>query len=370
MIVRGARLFDEKNLWTERDVCIDGEFFADDAGGDVLDARGLTALPGLIDLHVHGAAGFEFASSDAGGVEKILRYNAANGITALCPTTLTMPAGELLRACGLLSSASTPDGAAIIGLNVEGPFISPSKLGAQNPAYTRLPDINFFRALTEASRGKIKIVSVAPELDGAMDFIQYASRTTVVAVAHTNADYETASRAFAAGASHVTHLFNAMPPFHHRAPGVVGAAFDSAGATAELICDGAHLHPTVVRAAFAMFGPERIVMVSDGMMATGMPDGRYEIGGLPVSVAGGRATLEDGSLAGSVTNLMDCLRTAVLVMGIPLHDAVRAATANPARVAGVYPARGSISPGKIADMLLVDDELKLHHVILRGRLIT
>ena len=211
-------------------------------------------------------------------------------------------------------------------------------------------------------------MSVAPERPGALDFIQRVGERVCVSLAHTTADYETALAAFQAGARQVTHLYNAMPPFAHRAPGVVGAAFDTPECRVELICDGVHVHPSVVRATFRMFGPDRVTLISDTMRAAGMPDGDYTLGGQAVHVDGRRATLADGTLAGSSTDLMACMVTAV-EMGIPLHQAVKAAAVNPARAIGVYSRVGSLEPGKRANLVLLDRDLRVRGVIFRGRVV-
>jgi N-acetylglucosamine-6-phosphate deacetylase len=370
MIIRGARVFDERDGFVSRDIFTDGEFIVADPDGGVMDACGLYAIPGLIDIHTHGALGYEFTSCSSADVEKIARYEASRGVTAFCPTTLTMPEEILSRACGEISSARASDGAAVAGINLEGPFVSEKKLGAQNPAHVRPPDVGMFRRLQAAAKGTVKILAAAPEVEGAMELIRELSGEVACSAAHTAADYVTAMAAFDAGASLVTHLYNAMPPFHHRAPGVIGAAADATGCAAELICDGVHIHPAVVRATLRMFGTRRIVFVSDSMMATGLSDGEYSLGGLAVRVEGRKATLVNGgSIAGSATDLMGCMVTAVRDMGIPLHDAVTCASVNPARVIGASGERGSLSPGRIADVVLLDESLEIRGVVLRGKIL-
>ena len=223
------------------------------------------------------------------------------------------------------------------------------------------------RRLEEASEGLVKLVSVAPEEPGALEFIKEVADEVTVSIAHTTADYDTAMAAYAAGARQATHLFNAMPPFTHRAPGVVGAAFDTPECMAELICDGVHIHASVVRAVFQLFGTKRVILISDTMRAAGMPDGDYTLGGQPVQVKGKYATLEDGTLAGSVTDLMNCMKTAVS-FGIPLEDAVRAAAVNPAKAIGIYSRVGSIENGKLANLAVLDENLELKAVFLKGEL--
>ena len=223
-----------------------------------------------------------------------------------------------------------------------------------------------FRRLQKKAEGLIRFCDIAPETDGAMDFIRELKDEVRISLAHTTADYDTAREAFIHGARHVTHLFNAMPPFSHRAPGVIGAAAENPDVIAELICDGIHIHPSAVRAAFRLFGDERICLISDSMMATGLSDGEYTLGGQAVTVRGNLATLADGTIAGSVTNLMDCLRTAVQKMGIPLEDAVRCASLNPAKAIGVDALYGSIEAGKKGDVVLLRKDLSLAGVIKDG----
>ena len=243
-----------------------------------------------------------------------------------------------------------------------------AKKGAQNGNWIQRPDVALLRRLEEVSGGLVKLVSIAPEVEGAMDFIREVSGEVRISIAHTTADYDTAMAAFAAGASHVTHLFNAMPAFTHRAPGVVGAAFDTPDCRVELICDGIHIHPSVVRSVFKLFGADRVVLVSDTMRAAGMADGDYSLGGQPVIKKGKYATLADGTLAGSVTDLMDCMRTAVS-FGIPLADAVRAAAVNPARAIGIYSRCGSLECGKWANVVLLNKDLSIRNVIFKGEVI-
>jgi len=222
-----------------------------------------------------------------------------------------------------------------------------------------------FDRLNSVSGGTIRLVDIAPELPRAMEFIRHASTIATVSIAHTTADYTTAMEAFRSGATHVTHLFNAMPPFSHRDPGVVGAASD-AGADVELICDGIHLHPCVIRSVFKWFGDDKVILISDAMMACGLPDGTYELGGQAVDVSAGKATLHDGTIAGSATDLYTCMKRAV-EFGIPLESAVRAAAYNPARSAGLDQQIGSIASGKRGDLLLLDTNLSIVQVICGGQ---
>ncbi len=222
----------------------------------------------------------------------------------------------------------------------------------------------------EASEGLVKLVSVAPELEGALDFIRQVKDRVTVSVAHTAAGYDTALAAFQAGARQCTHLYNGMAPFAHREPGVVGAAFDCGHVMCELICDGVHIHPAMVRATFRLMGKDRMILISDTMRAAGMSDGSYTLGGQDVTVRGNRAELADGTIAGSVTDLMACLKVAVSVVGIPLADAVTAAAVNPAKVMGIYDRLGSLDVGKQANVAVLDEHLDLKAVIFRGEVVS
>ena len=260
--------------------------------------------------------------------------------------------------------------ATLYGINMEGPFVSREKCGAQNPQYIHKPDYEMFHRINNACDNKVRLVDVAPETDGAMEFIKKASQETRISLAHTTADYDTAVKAFENGARHMTHLFNAMPGLHHRNPGPIPAGADREDITAEIICDNVHITPVMVRMAFKLFGPNRLIFISDTMEAAGLDDGEYQLGGQPVTVRGNLATLHDGTIAGSVTNLMKCMRTAVLEMGISLTDAVRCTTMNPAKAMGLYDEIGSITSGKKADMVLLDKkDLSVRGVLLRGHLL-
>ena len=346
----------------------------DSAGADdseILDGEGCYAIPGLIDLHFHGCMGDDFCDGSKEAIARIAKYEASIGVTAIAPATMTLPADELEEILKVAAEykKEASEGADLIGINMEGPFISPAKKGAQYERNIVPCDTDMCHRFLDASEGLVKFVGIAPEQsEKSLDFIQQMKGKVNISLAHTNADYDTAKAAFDAGANHAVHLYNAMPAFTHRAPGVVGAVSDSEHVMAEIICDGVHIHPSAVRATFKMMGADRMILISDSMRATGMPDGRYTLGGLDVDVVGNRATLvSDGALAGSATNLMDCMRTAVKKMGIPLETAVACATMNPAKSLGVYDQYGSIKAGKKADVVLLDKELNLKMVIKDGK---
>lgn len=330
-------------------------------------------LPGLVDIHFHGCAGYDFCDGTVEAMRAIAAYELTHGITTCCPTTMTLSEEQLTHICTAYVSAAEkerilqgiPLGDVLAGIYLEGPFISAEKKGAQNPEYIQKPDIEMLRRLQDAAGGLIRIVTIAPEEEGAMECIRDGKDVFRFSIAHTDANYDTAQKAIEAGVSHVTHLYNAMPPYMHRKPGVIGAAAESDGVTAELICDGYHIHPSVVRNTFRLFGAERIVLVSDSMMATGMEDGQYTLGGQDVVVKGNIATLADGTLAGSATNLFDCMRMAIQ-MGVPREEAVRAATYNPAMAIGKVGECGVLRVGSRADILVTDCEFGLQEVIKSG----
>lgn len=345
-------------------------------GADVLSEKEAQTyiLPGLVDIHFHGCAGYDFCDGTAEAVRAIASYEMTHGTTTICPATMTLSEEQLLGICAAGAEAAEtetleegiPLKDVLRGIYLEGPFISMEKKGAQNPAYIHKPDLVMLRKLQQAAKGMIRMAVVAPEEEGAMDLIREGVGEFRFSIAHTCADYETAKEAMEAGAHHVTHLYNAMPPFTHRKPGVIGAAAENEETRVELICDGIHIHPCVVKSTFKLFGAERMVLISDSMMATGMEDGEYALGGQPVTVRGNRALLKDGTIAGSATNLYDCMRTAIQ-MGVPKEEAVRAATRNPAEAVGLSEECGSLLPGRRADILIADGEFSLLEVIKSGR---
>lgn len=369
MIIRNACVFGDDKQFSKRDIYIKEEIFSDTPDGDEIDVSDLFIIPGLIDIHFHGCVGYDFSDGDHKGLREISRYQLRNGITSICPATMTLSEEMLHRIMKLATTFSCEKGSSLIGINMEGPFLSAEKKGAQNPDYLCMPNIDMFRRLQKEANGLIRLLAIAPELDGALDMISMLKNEVRCSIAHTTANYDTALKAIRAGACHVTHLYNAMPPFHHRDPGVVGAAADMPDCFVELITDGIHIHPSMVRSTFKIFGEDRIVLISDSMMATGMDDGTYTLGGLPVMVKGNLATLEDGTIAGSATNLMDCMRTAVQKMNIPLEMAIATATINPAKAIGEEKMYGSIAIGKYADAILMTPDLNIRGIVHKGKLL-
>ena len=383
MIIKNARVFTEDGSFMQGYVVVkDGRFdsvlerTADtDAANDstqqeIIDASGLIMIPGLVDIHFHGCRGADMCDGTVEALDVITSYEASVGVTSVCPATMTIPRDELLCVMKNAGDYTYHGGAHLVGINMEGPFISPSKKGAQAAENIMHCDYEYFRQLQDAANGLIKLVDIAPEEPGAFEFIDKAKDETVISIAHTAADYDTAKEAIEHGASHATHLYNAMPSLHHRNPGVIGAVRDSQKCHVELICDGVHIHPSVIRATFAMFGAERIILISDSMRATGLEDGEYTLGGQPVTVRGNLATLHDGTIAGSATNLMDCMRFAINEAGISLEEAIMCATANPAKEINIFDEAGSISVGKKADFVLLNNALDIVSVYIDGKEIT
>jgi len=322
-------------------------------------------IPGLIDIHTHGALGFDHCDGSAEQMRKIAAYYAGAGVTSFLATTSTATENHIADAMLCISQYERPSGGArCLGINMEGPFFSYEKRGAHPAELLMPPDISMYERLRKLSGDSIKLVCVSPELAGAIEFIRHVSQTSRVSLAHTAAGYKTAMQAFGGGATHTTHLFNGMSPFQHREPGVVGAALD-ANAFVEVICDGNHLHPAVVRAIFKMF-PGRVCLISDSVRCAGMPDGDYESVGQAVTVKNGIAMLKDGSsLAGATVSLMQGVRIAVS-LGIPLAEAVTAATAHSAQAIGMEKKVGALIPGAYADLVLLDSELCILKTYING----
>ncbi len=366
MIIENGFVFEESGVFHKRSLFVSTshKILAEPEPGDqnTIDADGMYVIPGLVDVHIHGAVGHDFCDQDPDGLRQIAAYLRSNGITSFCPTSMTLPLPQLGQIFQTVHDIpKNPTYASCAGIHMEGPFISPLKKGAQKETHIVPPDINAFAQLNASCGNQIRLVTIAPELPGSIEFIEAYHSKLSVSLGHSNADYDTALSAFHAGANHATHLFNAMPPLLHRAPGLIGAAADSPHVMVEAICDGIHIAPSVIRMIFQIFGDSRVVLISDAMRATGMEDGTYELGGQAVSKKGKYATLPDGTLAGSASNLYDCMKNAVS-FGIPLASAIKAATVNPAKSIGAD-SIGSLRPGTEADIVLLGKDLSIAHVL-------
>ena len=345
------------------------EISADLECPDVIDLSDLFLLPGLVDIHIHGRAGADTCDASLESLQTISRSLAEIGVTSFCPTTMTLVQSDLARCLEVIrTAASQVTGAAIRGINLEGPYLSPNRKGAHKAEFLRYPDFEEFSLLYRASGEMIRLVDIAPELPGSTEFIRQAKQFCTVSIAHTDADYHQACEAFACGISHATHLFNAMSGLSHRAPGVVGAILDTPSVSAELICDGFHIHPAVQRSTFRLLGNHRAVIVSDSMRAAGYPDGNYDLGGQLVAVEQGQARLSDGTIAGSTTNLLQEIQN-LLEYGLPLEQVLRSATINPARQIGQDHDIGSLETGKLADLVAVTSSWEPVFVMREGNVL-
>lgn len=367
IIIKNVRYFDGTECFKSGNIYINNGFycnpFNDNESSCIIDGTGLTAIPGLIDLHLHGCDGYDACDNSIEALQKISEYQHKNGIAYFVPATMTLPIDQLYSILDTIQkyyhSHINDSGTKLLGINLEGPFINPNKCGAQNKAYAIQCNNEVFDKLMNYASGLIRIIDIAPETKGAIKLIRHIKKAynnkLIISIAHTEADYNCTINAIKEGVSNVTHIFNAMPPLHHRTPGVIGAVSDYGHCSVELICDGIHVHPAMIRTAFKLFSPENIVFISDSMRATGLNDGIYTLGGQDVTVRGHTATLtKNGTIAGSVCNLMDCLRYAVLTAGIKPETAVACAVSNPAKRIGISNEYGCIKNGYIAKLILID----------------
>ncbi|MFD2612208.1 N-acetylglucosamine-6-phosphate deacetylase [Paenibacillus gansuensis] len=339
---------------------------------ELIDLNGALLLPGFIDVHVHGGGGFDTmkSSTEPGSIDGLSRFMASHGTTSFLPTTLTDEAGRLVEVVSEVSRAMSAGtgGADVLGVHLEGPFLNPIRSGAQNPDDMRTATKEELGRLLEASGETIRLITLAPELPGAMELIGYLTEKGVtVSIGHSDATYEIVQQAVAHGATHVTHLFNGMSPLHHREPGVAGSALMLDELTVELICDGLHVREELIGYVFRVKPKERVILVTDAMEAAGLPDGEYMLGKLPVVMKCNRVTLkEGGNLAGSALTMDQALRNALKFTGRTLEEILPALTLNPARQIGVNHRKGSILAGKDADFVVMGRNLELLQTYVRG----
>ncbi|MBQ2774566.1 MAG: N-acetylglucosamine-6-phosphate deacetylase [Clostridia bacterium] len=370
MILKNAEIFDNEFNRRKADIRIDGEKIAEIgdnlSGGQEVDLSGCVILPGFIDIHIHGCGGADFCDAKEDTLETMSKTLASFGVTSFCPATMTLPYDEIEKAFVCAAEYKGKEcGAYIHGINMEGPFLSVERRGAQPAEYIKKPDINEFKRLNGICN--ISLVSLAPEVEGAVEFAREASKICTVSAAHTVATYEQAKEGFENGITHTTHLLNGMNPISNRNPGPPVAALNAQGTTAELISDGIHIHPEYLALIYSILGEDRSVAVSDSMRASGMGDGEYTLGGQTVYVKNGKATLIDGTIAASTTNVFDEFKN-ILRFGVPLKQALKSCTINPARAIGVDGVTGSIAEGKNADLLVMaNDFTERRAVYVKGR---
>lgn len=338
---------------------------------EIIDGKGQYLSPGFIDIHNHGNSGYDFMDSTIEAIDSIGKYHLQNGVTSYLGTVLTQSYENIVEAVKNIANFENKENSSqILGIHLEGPFFSHSKKGAQPDKFIRDPDIIFIKELIKISDNKLKMVSIAPEKDGALELIRYLKEKNVaVSMAHSNATYEEAMNGINNGATISTHLYNGMRSFNHREPGIVGASLTDDRVCCELICDRIHLHDAAIKLALKAKGTDKAVLVSDAMRAAGLKDGEFELGGQKVMVINGEARLSDGSLAGSTLNLNRAVYNMVKFLNVPIHEAVKMASLSPARAIGVHVNKGSIEVGKDADILLLDDNVNVSCVIKGGNVI-
>lgn len=373
MIIKGKKVFSDKGHFESLSIRIEQDKITEVAPSilpapyeECMDFGSSYIIPGLIDIHLHGCMKEDFCNGSKEAFDTICEFELHHGITSISPATMTLSDKELTRIFEFFGSYQNTKGSRILGLTMEGPFINEEKSGAQNKLFIAPPSPSLFRKYQNLSNHAILQVAIAPEKDVDYEFIKELHEEVHISLAHTNASYETAHKAFLYGADHVTHLYNAMPAFSHRNPGVIGAAFDQNEVYVELIADGLHVDPSVIRMTYAMFGADRICLISDSMEATGLQAGTYSLGGQEVYVSEKKASLKDGTLAGSVTPLTECLRKAVLDMNIPLESAVKSCTITPAKSLGLDKKYGSLSVEKAADLVVLNSDLEIEKVMFKG----
>lgn len=338
-----------------------------ESAADTINLAGHWVLPGFVDLHNHGGGGGSYTVGDPESALRAYKFHRSRGTTTSIASMVTASVDRLAQDIAVM--AELVEEGVVAGIHLEGPFISRTRCGAHDPDLVRHPDLDILRSLVRVGRGAVRMVTLAPELEGGIEAVRYLTDAGVTAaVGHTNAEYATAAQAFDAGASVATHLFSAMRPIHHREPGPVAAAVERANVTVELINDGVHLHPAIVQGIFHLVGPRRVALITDAISAAGMPDGHFWLGPMQVHTQGGIARLaDDGTIAGSTLTLDAALRRAVQDYGLSIVDVSTALSATPARVLGLDDRIGTLEPGKQADLVVLDATLAVVGVMVRGQ---
>jgi N-acetylglucosamine-6-phosphate deacetylase len=345
-----------------------------DSSLETIDAQGSWLLPGFIDVHVHGGAGHDFMDADEEGLAAITKFHATHGTTRMLATTLTASRDELTAVVERVNRfMSKPMSyAQIVGVHLEGPFVNVKMKGAQNPAYILPPQEDWLNDWVTRFPGTIKLQTLAPELEGALDYIEKLALNGIVpSCGHTDATYDQIVAAADRGLRHAVHTYNAMKPLHHREPGTVGAVLTDDRVMAEVIADGHHVHPAGIKLLTSAKGTHNVILVTDAIAAAGMPDGDYDLGGLPGQMSCGVARLkESGNLAGSTLNMISAFRFLIREIGVSIEEASQMASANPARQLGIDGITGTLEVGKAADFLLIDSSLELQTIWINGRRLT
>ena len=340
------------------------------AGDDVADLDGGYLLPGFIDLHMHGGGGAQITTDDRDEIDRAVAFHRRHGTTRTLASLVTDQLDRMAAAVRTIADLIHAGTSGVVGVHLEGPFLNPAKRGSHHREYLLAPDLVALRHLLTAGGGTVRVVTLAPELPGGMDLLrEVVGHGAIAAVGHTEASHEQARTAFAAGARLATHLFNAMPPFHHRDPGPVGAALADDTVTCELINDGVHLHEDAVRLAVAAAGPGRVAFVTDATPAAGMSSGQYRLGPVPVFADGSTVRLADGTLAGSTLTMDAAVRHAVRCVGLSLVDAAVAASTTPARLLGLADRTGALRAGLDADLVVLDAALRVRAVLVAGTVV-
>lgn len=371
MIIKGANIVTGDFRLHKADLQFDGGIITaigNLGGSSEIDAAGMFLVPGFIDTHIHGAAGSEFAA-ESGDFDAARKYEAEHGVTTIVPTVRCLPRQGLVAAEKniLNQMRSSCKGSKLSGINLEAPFVNPIRRGGMVPENIARPDMQFAKDILDAADGNLKLITIAPEMPGALDIIRFFAENGVkVSMGHSNATYDEAQKGAESGATRVTHLFNAMAPYHHREPGLIGFSLLDKRISCEMICDLVHLSKPTVKLIYKSKGADRISLVSDTGVFAGMPDGDYYILGRHRIVKNGECHLEDGTIAGSCMPLYYGVRN-LLEMGIPMPDVCKMASYTPAKAIGISERTGSLEPGKAADMVLLDREYNIHAVFIDGQ---